>query len=107
MARGLTVSGERPRAQRHGSEATPWLRVALLRPGQEVMLLNVSTTGVLVESKARMLPGARADLQLFGPRRRLVHGRIVRCRVASLQPLKYEGAIMFDHALDAKAAGSG
>jgi len=94
------VVAERRRGERHRPESTPWLRVAILRPGQEVTLLSVSSGGVLVESRTRLLPGARADLQLFGPRRRLVHGRVTRCRVASLHPLKYEGAIVFDHPLE-------
>jgi hypothetical protein len=77
----------------------PWQAVALLRPGLEVIVLDVSRWGALLESDARMLPGSRAELQLFGELRRLVRGRIVRCFVASLSPLRYRGAVAFEEAL--------
>lgn len=72
----------------------------MLRPGQEVVVLNLSRGGALVESPTRLAPGARTELQLFGDLRRAVRGRVERCRVSSLGPLRYEGAIVFDHALE-------
>jgi hypothetical protein len=80
-------------------EHTPWIQTALLRPGQEVRLLNVSSGGALVESPTRMLPGARTELQLSGSPRCVVRGRIDRCRITSLDPVKYEGAIVFEQCL--------
>jgi hypothetical protein len=76
---------------------TPWQDVALLRPGQEVVLLNMSRGGALLESATRMMPGARTVLHLFGATRRVVRGRIDRCHVARLDPLRYVGAVVFDH----------
>jgi hypothetical protein len=80
-------------------EHTPWQPVALLRPGQEVRLINVSCGGALIESRRRMRPGARTELQLSGPPRCVVSGRIDRCRVTHLDPVRYEGVIVFDQAL--------
>jgi hypothetical protein len=66
----------------------------------EVRVINVSGGGALIESVRRMRPGARTELQLSGARRRVVSGRIDRCRVTHLNPVRYEGAIVFDHALE-------
>jgi hypothetical protein len=94
----LTV--DRRLAERVPPGLTPWTRHALLRPGQEVLVVNLSRGGALVESHARLLPGARAELQLLGKRRHSVRGRVARCRVVALDPIRYEGAIVFDHALE-------
>jgi len=79
---------------------TPWHRLALLRPGQEVVLLDLSAGGALVESRSRMNPGARTELRLFGAERCHVRGQIGRCRVSHLDPVRYEGAIVFDERLE-------
>lgn len=105
MARGLN-GGERRQAGRVTPERTPWKPLALLRPGQEVRLLNVSRGGALVESATRMLPGGRTELQLSGLRRQTLAGRIARCRVTRIDPVRYEGAIVFDEALECGAAVS-
>lgn len=64
------------------------------------MLVNVSRGGVLVESGLRLNPGTRTELQLSGEARRNIRGRIERCRVTALDPLTYEGAIVFEEVLD-------
>jgi hypothetical protein len=69
-----------------------------------VRLLNVSPGGALLESAARMLPGARTELQLAGVQRQAIRGQIVRCRVTRLDPVIYEGAIVFEEALDCVAS---
>ena len=99
MARGLSAS-DRRQAPRVSPDRTPWPAAALLRPGQEVRVLNVSSGGALVESRSRMAPGMRTELQLSGALRRVVRGRIDRCRVAELDPVRYEGAIVFDQQLE-------
>jgi hypothetical protein len=98
VARGLSGT-DRRRARRLPPEVTPWNRLALLRPGQEVRVVNVSRGGASLESSTRMLPGARTELQLSGPSRLMVRGRIAWCRVARLDPVVYQGAIAFDEAL--------
>jgi hypothetical protein len=97
VAPGLTC--ERRETGRVAPGETPWPPAALLRPGQEVVVINLSTGGALVESTGRMSPGARTELQLLGATKRVVPGRIVRCRVAGLDPVRYEGAIVFDERL--------
>jgi hypothetical protein len=72
----------------------------VLRPGRQVQLINVSAGGVLITSFCRLRPGARAELQLTGTYPLVVAGRIDRCRVVSLEPLNYEGAIVFERVLE-------
>jgi hypothetical protein len=81
-------------------DCTPWRATALLRPGQEVRVLNVSCGGALIESRNRMNPGMRTELQLSGVVRQVVRGRIDRCRVTELDPVRYEGAMVFDQSLE-------
>jgi hypothetical protein len=95
-----------PPAERRGARRVPpagmgWRREALLRPGQPVVLVNISAAGALVECASRLRPGALTELQLAGAaRRRSVRGRIDRCQVAMLNPLRYHGAIVFEDALE-------
>ncbi|HXG88970.1 MAG TPA: hypothetical protein VNJ02_11595 [Vicinamibacterales bacterium] len=107
MAGRVSVALERRAGSRLSPEQTPWRPDALLRPGQDVRLVNVGGGGALIESAARMHPGARTELQLNGPARCVVRGRIERCRVTALDPVLYEGAMVFDHQLDWAGPGSG
>jgi hypothetical protein len=100
MATRLITITDRRRAPRVGPERTPWRSLALLRPGQEVMVVNLSRGGALVEASTRMTPGGRTELQLSGSSRRCVRGCIDRCRVTQLEPLRYQGAIVFDETVD-------
>jgi hypothetical protein len=100
MARGLNGSTDRRDTARVDPGHTPWRRSALLRPGQDITVVNLSAGGALVESASRMMPGTRTELQLSGSSRQVVRGRIERCRVAGLEPLRYEGAIVFEDRLE-------
>ncbi|MEO8678290.1 MAG: hypothetical protein ABI665_04540 [Vicinamibacterales bacterium] len=99
-----TVAGEaidRRRTHRLAPGGTPWRPDAVLRPGQPVVLVNISTHGALVESPTRLRPGARTELQLVGAAARCsVRGRLDRCHVARLEPLCYRGAMVFDERLE-------
>lgn len=100
MAAGIVDVSQRRDGGRVRPEETPWPALALLRPGQQVVLINVGVGGVLVQSHMRMNPGTRTELQLFGTPRQRVRGHIGRCRVAQLDPLRFEGAIVFDERLE-------
>lgn len=90
------MAADRRREPRCSAEQTPWPHVALLRPGQEVVLLDVSGHGARIESPRRLTPGARAELHLLGIPRLVLLGHVHRCRITRLSPLRYEGAILFD-----------
>ena len=88
---------ERRRDPRLTPETATWNGVALLRPGQEVRVVNISPHGALVESASRLRPGIRAELHLVrGASRIAVKGRLERCEVSRLEPLRYRGAIVFE-----------
>ena len=69
--------------------------------------MNLSHNGALLASRNRMSPGARTELQLLGTRRRSVRGRIERCRVTALDPVCYEGVVLFDEQLEWRDAPTG
>ena len=81
---------------------------AVLRPGQAVILVNISSRGALVESRGRLRPGAPTELHLCGHAARArVQARVERCQVVRLDPLRYHGAIVFDARIDIGAVAEG
>ncbi len=79
----------------------------MLRPGQPVLVVNINSRAALVESDARLRPGAITELQLaLGARRASVRGRLDRCYVAALEPLRYRGLLVFENRLELADDGS-
>lgn len=99
----LTPVADRRHAPRLGPEPSGWKPDALLRPGFPIRIVNMSSHGALVETATRLRPGRVAELQLCetagDDSRVLVRGRIGRCRVTAIDPIRYEGAIEFDSPL--------
>lgn len=92
---------ERRRERRCPGGGARWQSQALLRPGQPVTLLNISSHAALVESDARLRPGAHTEVQLAGSvTRTRIAGRLDRCYVAALEPLRYRGVVVFDQRVD-------
>ena len=97
----VTTDAERRRDNRIEPAQTAWQPDAVLRPGQSVRLLNICRCGALVESGTRLRPGARTELQLAGLiARHAIRGRLERCYVAALDPLRYRGVIVFDESVE-------
>ena len=94
MAARLTA--ERRAGRRSRPEERGWRSAAVLRPGLEVDILDLSPGGARISSTARLKPGGRVELHLAGGSHRVVSGRISRCRVVRLMPLHNEGAKVFD-----------
>jgi len=94
------TSPDRRHMRRIRPQDTCWRSVAVLRPGIEVEILDLSAGGVRITSPKRMKPGARAEIQLLGPMRRTLFARIGRCRVMAIAPMRYEGALVFEEWLD-------
>lgn len=108
---------DRRAEQRVAGERMRWRANAVLRPGQPVVLLNINSRAALVESYARLRPGAHTELQLLpgGPSaqssqqadsaslraggRTTIRGHLDRCHVAALEPLRYRGVLIFDNRL--------
>lgn len=81
-----------------------------LRTGRELLVVNVSNTGLLVEGTVRLLPGTHVDVHVVTPDGRvLVRSRIVRAYVFDVQPdiVRYRGALAFDRTIDTATAGYG
>ena len=90
---------DRRHACRHHTFDQHGIEHARVRPGREVLIVNVSSGGVLVETPHRLLPGYPIELHLrTGEQRVSVRGRVLRCAVARLRAddLWYRGAIGFD-----------
>jgi CheY-like chemotaxis protein len=94
-------SHERPR--RWSLAELPWLSSIRLAWGQRLRLLNISSSGVLVESGVRLSPGTATTFQIEATDGALVvPARVVRCRVSDVDSLgvKYETAAVFERSFD-------
>lgn len=97
MASVATVVGERRKDPRVEGGGHSFQSSAVLRPGQEVTLVNISRRGALIDSGVRLRPGAQAELLLCGTDVRVrVEGRLHRCHVVRLDPVRYRGVVVFD-----------
>jgi hypothetical protein len=74
----------------------------VLRPGTSVRIIDIARSGALIESPVRLYIDARMDLHLRADdRTRLVaSGRVTRCAVASLSPMRFHAGIVFDPEVD-------
>ncbi len=94
---------ERRRARRNAPADVPWLSAIRLPWGLDLHLVNISSSGLLIESGSRFTPGITYDLQLNGPGTELiVKARFVRSEVARVNGLgvTYYAAAAFDEELD-------
>jgi hypothetical protein len=94
---------DRRRAPRREPQPDESLARAKLRTGRELTVINISSSGALVEGLTRLLPGTRADVHLMTRHGRvLVRTRIVRSLVWRLEPdvVCYRSALAFDAAVD-------
>ena len=97
----VAESTDRRRCERHPSASTGWQANAVVRPGQDVVMVNIGRHGALVESTCRLRPGHRTELQLSGHNlKSSVRGRIDRSEVAALDPIRYRTAIVFEDAVE-------
>ena len=94
-----TESGERRRATRWIPGPVEALSRVRLRTGGELVVINVSTTGALVEGTTRLLPGTHVDIHVTGAQGRvLVRARVIRCAVWAFTAdvIQYRGALAFN-----------
>ena len=87
------------RAQRWDGRQLPWLNNMKLTWGPELRVINISTSGLLVESGIRFTLGNREEFQIETDEQELiVRARVVRSDVARVDRLgvKYIAAAVFD-----------
>ena len=98
VAIGLVERRGEPRLDGGGSR---WSARAVLRPGQPVTLINICSRAALVESATRLRPGAQTEMQLAETGGRAsVKGRLDRCYVTALEPIRYRGVLIFERRMD-------
>ena len=81
---------------------------ARLRIGRELAVLDVSNSGILVESVTRLLPGTHVDVHIVTRDGRvLVRSHVVRAYVTEVTAdvVRYRVALAFDCVIDSSAVG--
>jgi hypothetical protein len=103
MDSGLRPVTERRLARRITAVAELDIRQAKVRPGHEAAVLDISSSGALIETVFRLMPGRQIELQIErGGQITPIRGRVMRSHVARVQPsrVSYRGAIGFEQPLD-------
>jgi len=98
----ITNPNLRDRAERT-PQRDPWLWAVRLPWGTDVQLVNISRTGVLLESTSKVTPGVTLELHLNGMgQSRVVLAHFVRSEVARVDRLgvRYHAAAQFEQPLD-------
>ena len=94
---------ERRRDSRFGERVLERMR-AVLRPGRDVSLVNLSVGGALVQSQRPLRPGSNVHLQVIADERTIgLPARVLRCAVAAIdaEGVQYRGALMFHERCEA------
>ena len=93
---------------RYPPSAIPAITGMRLSPGEAVALVNISSSGVLVEGKTRFVPGTRVTVHFEGTMKpNQIKARVVRCQVSSIGgggSLQYQSAIAFEGRLELPVA---
>ena len=99
------LSPQQERAPRWERDDLPWLESIRLTWGADLQLLNISCSGLLVESGIRMTLGNRTDFELEDCDNRdfVIPARVVRSDVSSVNSLgvKYVTAAVFEKPFEA------
>ncbi len=104
-----TESGERRRAPRRAPVPAESLSCVRLRAGRSLAVIDVSSTGALLQGTWRLLPGTHVDLHVTTARgRTLVRAAVTRSWVYGLGPreVTYRGAVAFSAAVDVSSVAS-
>ena len=92
-------SAPTPRAERLERGDVPWILTVKLASGLEVRLLNISSTGTLIESGARLANESVTEVRLCSPDSQIViPARFVRSEIADVTALgvRYQIGLAFD-----------
>jgi hypothetical protein len=99
----LKTGRERRAYLRHRQQDLQWVRLARLRFGQNVSLVDLSAGGVLLDSPVALGPNSVLALEIIGGGlEAVVPFRVLRCEVGELRAvgLTYRGACEFTRPLD-------
>ena len=85
---------------RYPAATMPAITAMRLSPGEAVTLVNISSSGVLVEGKTRFVPGTRVTVHFEGTiKPNQIKARVIRCQVSAIGgggSLQYQSAIAFE-----------
>ena len=107
----MSTSEERRGNLRHTRPEDHRIVAARVRPGYDALVVDVSASGMLIESNCRLLPGTKVELQLRQDAQadpqsetrqsETVRGRVLRSAIWRLRSnaVCYRGAIAFDRHL--------
>ena len=98
---------QRRRAVRRTPHADESLARVRLRTGRELDVIDISSTGTLIEGTTRLLPGTRTDVHVVTRHGRLlVRTRVIRSFIWRLERdmVCYRTALEFDTAVETDAA---
>jgi hypothetical protein len=93
---------ERRRHPRKPPSAIPHLKAVRIVAGPEAKLINISRSGALIETEARLAPSSQIGLRLVTAEAVLMlKGRVVYSRTAALgsSTIRFQSAIEFDEEL--------
>ena len=103
ITRKPETADDRRRAARKGAGEVPWLAGIRTPFGLDLHLMNISSTGLLVESNNKLTPGISYDLQLCGQGTALqVRAKFIRSDVGKISGLgvRYYSAAHFEREID-------
>jgi hypothetical protein len=96
---------ERRAARRWTPQELPWPVAGRITPGHDVLIVDLSAVGVLVEVEAPLAPGKLVAVHLIRPSRRVaLDGRVVRSFVSAVEGLEgpsFRAGIAFTRWFDA------
>jgi hypothetical protein len=100
-AAAVTLPAHHPRAPRWKGDNIPWLSRVTMPLGLEVRLVNISRSGLLIESRGQFVAGQPAAFELHGRLRVVVPGTFVRTTAAGAHgaadgPPLYHSAAIFE-----------
>jgi len=99
---------ERRRLPRRAPDPGDTLARVRLRGGRELLVVDISGCGALLEGETRLLPGTHVDVHLTTRDGRvLVRARVMRARVVRLRAdaVGYHAALAFENAVDTSSRG--
>jgi len=103
-AEPIALPNDKDRRCAHRSpQQSPWLWTVRMPWGTDVELVNISRTGVLIESGSKVTPGVTLELQLSGlGLQRIMMARFVRSEIAHVDRMgvRYHAAAQFEQPLD-------
>lgn len=101
----MTNRHERRAAKRWTPQELPWPVACRVTPGHDVLIVNLSAVGVLVEVAAPLPPGLDLTVHMIRPSRRItLAGRVVRSFVSAVSRPHgacFRAAIVFERWFEA------